>query len=110
MSRSPRLQVPLKDFLRIAERDGWVCHWCGTGYSATDPWEIDHVIALAQGGTNLIGNLALCHRSCNADKSALAAVAWHLAHGLQQLAAMGRAEACEAVLARAVAALAEDEA
>jgi 5-methylcytosine-specific restriction endonuclease McrA len=67
-TRSPRLQVPFKDFLRIAERDCWSCRWCGTGYLPADPWEIDHLVALANGGTNHVTNLGLCHRSCNQAK------------------------------------------
>jgi len=47
------------------------CHWCGRGYSATDAWEIDHITALANGGTNHLSNLALCHKSCNRDKGTL---------------------------------------
>lgn len=68
---SKRVRVPFHVFVRIAERDGWTCHWCGTGYSNSDPWEIDHVRALANGGTNHLSNLALCHQSCNRDKGTL---------------------------------------
>jgi 5-methylcytosine-specific restriction endonuclease McrA len=42
------------------------------GFKRNDPWELDHDIALArgiaQGGTNLMSNLKLCHRSCNNAK------------------------------------------
>lgn len=69
-TRSPRLQIPFKDFLRIAERDHWTCH-CGVGYLANNPWEIDHVKPLSRGGTNHVGNLRLCHAECNKDKGAL---------------------------------------
>lgn len=55
---------------RIAERDKWTCHIDGTGYRADDPWEIDHDIALANGGTNHVSNLRLSHRSCNRGKAA----------------------------------------
>jgi len=70
-TRSDRLRLPLREFLRICERDRHTCHWCGRGYSATDPWEIDHITALANGGTNHLSNLALCHKSCNRDKGTL---------------------------------------
>lgn len=56
--------------LRIAARDNYICHWCGIGFMANDPWEIDHVIAEANGGTHLESNLSLCHKSCNRDKGA----------------------------------------
>ena len=68
---SPRLVLPLAVFLRLAERDGWTCHWCETGYRSDDPWEIDHRRSLKDGGTNHASNLGLCHQSCNADKGAL---------------------------------------
>jgi 5-methylcytosine-specific restriction endonuclease McrA len=69
---SRRLRLPMKDYLHIAERDSWTCHWCGVGYLSNDPWEIDHVRPLADGGTNHAANLRLCHRSCNRDKGT-----WH---------------------------------
>lgn len=69
--RSRRLTLPLGVRLLIAERDGWQCHWCGEGYMAFNPWEIDHIIALANGGTNHLSNLGLCHKECNQDKGTL---------------------------------------
>lgn len=69
--RSRRLLLPTADFLRIAERDGWRCHWCTVGYMPGDPWEIDHAKPVARGGTNHAANLRLCHRSCNRDKGTL---------------------------------------
>ena len=68
---SDRLILPLQYFLRIAERDHWICHWCDDGYRPADPWEIDHRKSLAAGGTNHMHNLGLCHHSCNRDKGAL---------------------------------------
>lgn len=65
-----RLVVPPWALWQIAERDGWRCHVCAQGYAADDPWEIDHDVPLAKGGTNLVKNLRLAHRSCNRDKAA----------------------------------------
>lgn len=70
MKRTERLKVPMEYILRIASRDKWTCHVCDGGFRVTDPWEIDHDIPLAQGGTNHLRNLRLCHRSCNRDKGA----------------------------------------
>lgn len=70
MSRSKRLKVPRAHLLRIAARDRWTCHVCGLGFIARDPWELDHDIPLAKGGTNHVKNLRLAHRSCNRDKGA----------------------------------------
>jgi RNA-directed DNA polymerase len=66
---SRRVQVPLKYVLRIAARDEFTCHVCEMGYNSNDPWEIDHEIPLARGGTNHLSNLKLSHRSCNRDKA-----------------------------------------
>jgi 5-methylcytosine-specific restriction endonuclease McrA len=71
MSRAPRIVFNLDLFLQIGNRDHWTCHWCGGGFRVTDPWEIDHKTSLADGGTNHVPNLGLCHRSCNADKGTL---------------------------------------
>ncbi len=43
--------VPTWALFRIAERDGWKCHIDGLGYLPKDPWEVDHDVALAKGGT-----------------------------------------------------------
>lgn len=67
---SERLKIPDWALFRIAERDRWICHICHIGYVPNDPWEIDHDMPLARGGTNLIKNLRLCHRTCNRDKAA----------------------------------------
>lgn len=68
--RSKRLKVPIEYLLRIAVRDRWKCHVCELGFMRNNPWELDHDISLARGGTNLMSNLRLCHRSCNRDKGA----------------------------------------
>jgi 5-methylcytosine-specific restriction endonuclease McrA len=67
-TKSERLKVPQWAMFRIAQRDGWRCHVCGAGYRTDDPWQIDHRIALANGGTNHINNLRLAHKSCNEGK------------------------------------------
>lgn len=64
-----RFPVPEWALLRIAQRDGFTCHICGIGYVPNDPWEVDHDVPLAKGGTNHIRNLRLAHRTCNRDKS-----------------------------------------
>lgn len=66
----PRLPVPAWALFRIAERDQWKCHVCELGYLPDNPWEIDHDVPLAKGGTNHVKNLRLAHRSCNREKAA----------------------------------------
>lgn len=68
--KHPRLRIPVWVLFRIAERDQWTCHVCSLGYQPNDPWEIDHDVPLAKGGTNHVNNLRLAHRSCNHDKAA----------------------------------------
>ncbi len=47
------------------ERDGWKCVACG----ATNKLEMDHAVALMNGGSNAITNLyALCH-TCHVEKT-----------------------------------------
>ena len=65
-----RRPFPTWLILRIGERDGWKCHVDEDGYRPNDPWEIDHNVAVARGGTNHVTNLKLCHRNCNRDKGA----------------------------------------
>jgi 5-methylcytosine-specific restriction endonuclease McrA len=68
--RSKRVKVPIEYLLRIAARDRWTCHVCQLGFKSNDLWELDHDIPIARGGTNLMRNLRICHRSCNQEKGA----------------------------------------
>jgi len=42
-----------------------VCHICGDGFRATDPWVADHVDPASHGDT---ADLRAAHRSCNAKR------------------------------------------
>lgn len=45
------------------------CCWlCGEGARAGDPWVVDHIVPLAEGGRCVRSNLAKAHRSCNARR------------------------------------------
>lgn len=68
MARAVR--VPYWGLQRIGVRDGWRCHVCRQGYLPNNPWEVDHDVPLAKGGTNHVTNLLLAHRSCNRQKAA----------------------------------------
>lgn len=48
----------------LSERDGLFCKHCGT----TESLSIDHVIAIANGGKNVLSNLQILCRSCNSKK------------------------------------------
>lgn len=65
------------DPIRVFERDGWRCHLCGIStpiakrgtYEPNAP-ELDHIIALADGGQHTWGNVACACRACNGAKKA----------------------------------------
>ena len=58
---------------RVFERDGTVCHLCGEIGSET----IDHVIAVVNGGTHELDNLAPAHAACARPKDSHEARQWH---------------------------------
>ena len=47
------------------------CWICGDGPRPGDPWTADHLIPLANEGTNARSNLRLAHRSCNSSRGGL---------------------------------------
>lgn len=53
---------------RILARDGGICWICGRAGADT----VDHVLALARGGTDDDTNLKAAHRACNARKAVTA--------------------------------------
>jgi 5-methylcytosine-specific restriction enzyme A len=50
--------IPPRVRLRVFERHGGVCHLSGQRIRAGDLWDVDHVIALANGGSHRESNLA----------------------------------------------------
>lgn len=61
-----RRGVPAAIVQRVLERDGCACVGCGE----TEPrrLSVDHIIPVAFGGDNMIGNLQTLCRACNLDK------------------------------------------
>lgn len=63
------------DPIKVFDRDKWRCHLCGCKtpqnlrgtYDPRAP-EMDHVVALADGGSHTWGNVACACRECNANK------------------------------------------
>lgn len=49
----------------IRQRDGDDCFFCGDPFTEENPSTIEHLLAIASGGSNGIANLALAHESCN---------------------------------------------
>jgi len=65
------------DPIKVFERDGWACHICGKktlkskrGTSHERAPELEHIVALADGGTHSWSNVACSCRSCNIAKGA----------------------------------------
>lgn len=55
---TPDAPIPRRVRLRVFERAGGICHISGRKIRPGDKWEIDHVIALVNGGENRESNLA----------------------------------------------------
>ena len=56
--------------LRIFEAAGGICHICGARIDGTrEPWEAEHVIPLAAGGSDDDANLHPAHVRCHAAKT-----------------------------------------
>lgn len=79
LSRIPTLDRSISPKLRneILERNGFTCQQCGSGAGDPDPYNpgrkvrlhVDHIIPLAQGGTNDRDNLRALCSTCNQGKS-----------------------------------------
>ena len=73
----------------IAERDGWVCWVCNAAIDSTlkfpDRWSgtVDHVIPLAEGGTDEDWNCKAAHFTCNARRGSLTKLGQP--HGIREL-------------------------
>ena len=47
-----------------------VCHYCHQKFSA-DELTLDHIVPVARGGKSTRGNMVVCCRKCNREKSCL---------------------------------------
>lgn len=68
---SKRRAIPKGVRFRVFERDGYRCRYCGLEGSPDNPLHVDHVTAVANGGSNAEANLVTACRSCNLGKSSL---------------------------------------
>lgn len=76
-ARERGLEADSIDPIKVFERDGWRCHICNKKLRRADRGsckasapELDHIIALADGGTHTHGNVACACRACNIAKGA----------------------------------------
>lgn len=54
--------------LRIFERDGWRCQYCGTQVFGRDDASVDHILPQVLGGAHSDDNLRTACRPCNCTK------------------------------------------
>jgi 5-methylcytosine-specific restriction endonuclease McrA len=67
MDKTPRIVIPSEVRKYVFERDRHQCQSCGQTEKEM-VLEVDHIIALAQGGENDISNLQTLCRQCNQKK------------------------------------------
>ncbi len=62
--------IPARVRLRVFERMGGKCHLSGIKIQPGDAWDIDHIVALINGGAHRESNLAPALRSEHRKKTA----------------------------------------
>jgi 5-methylcytosine-specific restriction enzyme A len=67
MSKTPRIKIPDSVRKYVFERNNYQCQSCGQTFGETK-LSIDHIIPLAQGGSNDISNLQTLCLTCNQKK------------------------------------------
>jgi hypothetical protein len=73
------VRQPRPEVLRIADRDGWDCAYCGIALAGKpdrpEP-HVDHVIPKSRGGRNWLENKVLACPTCNMQKGARTPEEW----------------------------------
>jgi 5-methylcytosine-specific restriction enzyme A len=62
--------IPTRVRVRVFERHGGICHLSGRRIRAGDLWDVDHVVALVNGGKHCESNLAPALRDKHREKTA----------------------------------------
>ena len=70
IGKTPDAKVPPRVRLRIFEREKGVCHLSGRKITPADHWDLDHKIALINGGEHRESNLAPALRAAHRAKTA----------------------------------------
>jgi hypothetical protein len=68
VAKKKRQGISTRTRFEIFKRDRFTCQYCGQT-PPTVVLEIDHIIAVASGGGNEVGNLLTACKECNAGKS-----------------------------------------
>jgi len=66
---TPNSAIPKRVRLRVFERDGGRCHISGRKIMPGDAWDLDHVVALVNGGEHRESNLAPALRDKHREKT-----------------------------------------
>lgn len=64
-----RGSMPAQRRARIFHDKGGRCHKCGRKLGPADDWDVDHILALENGGTDDDSNLAPICDWCHTDKT-----------------------------------------
>lgn len=67
MTKTPRISLPQSVRNYVLQRDNYQCRSCGKQNTETE-LNIDHIISLAQGGSNDMSNLQVLCSRCNQKK------------------------------------------
>lgn len=70
IGKTPDAKVPPRVRLRIFEREEGRCHLSGRKIEAGDLWDLDHVVALVNGGEHRESNLKPAIRAKHREKTA----------------------------------------
>jgi 5-methylcytosine-specific restriction endonuclease McrA len=68
--KTPRINIPHEARKYVFDRNGYQCQSCHEIELSAKKLQIDHIVPLAQGGTNDISNLQTLCAKCNREKSA----------------------------------------
>lgn len=71
IGKTPDAKIPPRVRLRVFETHWGKCHISGRRIHAGEPWDCDHVIALANGGEHRESNLAPALRDKHREKTKL---------------------------------------
>jgi len=70
IGKSDDTMPPPRVRLRVFDAHGGICHITGRKITPADKWDLDHVIALCNGGENREGNLAPAIHTAHKAKTA----------------------------------------
>lgn len=70
VGKTPDAKIPPRVRLRVWERCKGTCHLTGRKIMAGDAWDLDHVVALINGGEHRESNLAPALRDKHREKTA----------------------------------------